>query len=301
MAYGYSSGQAPYSGRTDPRIQSVANQPGGAARSNTGATADARQAQMGAPQFTSQTGSAVSPTGQITQTPAATGALAPGPQTMPGAYKPQQATQSPYGPYPATYSWQGSPVMDQMQGVVMNALATPLFSQDNINQMKGSAKDQAAIMQRDQLAQIKQNNAGRGTTGSGEEGADERRLAAAYGQQLTDNNRQIDLGTAQANRADMYQALGAGGAFTGQDEGLNQAAVASALGSYFQNRGLDIQKLLGLEGISAEREGNRLQAGTSILGSLLGYQNNNNQIGLGYSQLDAQQQNQLLTRLLGGF
>lgn len=109
--------------------------------------------------------------------------------------------------------------------------------------------------------------------------------------------RDTDIQTTEANRNALMGMLGMGMDFTQLDEGLKQAAVGTAL----SNKDMDIRKLLGLEGISAQREGNRMSLAGSLIGSLLGYQSGMDQLGYNYTALDAAQQNAMLDRLLRGF
>lgn len=274
MAYGTATGNY------NPQIQSAGNKP--AALTRTNSTSGAIQPQSGqVQQMTSPTGSAVSPTGQISQTP-----MQP---------VPQQAAANPTNS--TYYNYQGTPLMGTMQNAILQALQQPLWGPEQIAQMKGAQKDSTALMTQQLSGQIDQRAAARGTLGSGQNEATQRRLQQGMASDLLGRYRDIDISSVEQNRNALMGMLGMGMNFSGMDEGFKQAAVGTALG----NKDMDIRKLLGLEGISAQREGNRMNMAGSLIGSLLGYQSGLDQLGYNYTALDAAQQNALLDRLLRGF
>lgn len=271
MAYGYATGN--YS----PHVQSAGNQAAAQTRRHTQAAPVTQTGQQA--MATSPAGGPVTPTGQISQTGGGTMA--------PANAQPQNSTY---------YNWGGTPLMGQMQSSIMQALGSPLFGPDQVAQMKGAAKDSNALMTQQLQGQIGQNAASRGTFGSGQQAATERRLGQGMAGDLLGKYRDIDLQVPQMNRDALSQMLGIGMGYTQLDEGLNQSAVGTALA----NKDMDIRKLLGLEGISAQREGNRMGMAGNLISSLLGYQGNLDQMGYNYSALDANQQNAMLDRLLRG-
>lgn len=280
MAYGYATGNY------NPQIQSIGNQASAMTRRGTDPRQYQQQQQRSGQvqQFTSPANSAVTPTGQISQN----FQMAPPPAGQPGTAGQQPSTY---------YSWGGSPVMTGIQGAILGALANPLWGSEQVAQLKGAQKDSTALMTKQLQQQLGQNTASRGTFGSGAQQAGERRIDQGMASDLLSRYRDIDLQTTEANRADLFRTLGMGMDFTQLDEGLGQAAVQTALG----NKDLDIRKLLGMEGIAATREGNRMGLAGNLIGSLLGYQSGLDRLGFDYTALDANQQNALLDRLLRGF
>ena len=289
-------------------------------------------------QYSSPSGSPVTPTGQISQTNAPQFAPQQAPPPLPGAAPTQQSaagqmavapqqqqlspvTQSQQPAPPVTglqtapvpqpalpaysqnpeghvvYNYSGTPMMSQMQSLIMNALGNQLWSPEQVAQMKGAQKDATAMQQKQLGGEIDQRAAARGSLGSGQNEATQRRLAQGMNSDMLGGFRDIDLKTTEANRNALMSMLGMGQQFTGLDEGLKREAVGTAL----QNKGLDINKLLGLEGISAQREGNKMNAASSLISALMGYQGNMDQLGFNYTQLDANQRNSLINQLLGAF
>lgn len=281
MAYGYATGNY------NPQVQSAGNKAAATSKPSGTTVGMPGQETNGQQQmFSSPAGSAVTPTGQINQQPMAAPPMAAGGM---GAAPLQQ-------PNSTFYNWTGSPMMSQMQGAIMGALGQDLWSPERIAQMKGAQQDATGLMTQQLQQQVDQNAAGRGTLGSGQHAATSRRLQQGMAGDLMGRYRDIDLQTTEANRNAMLQMLGMGMDFTQMDEGLSQAAVGTALA----NRDMDIRRLLGLEGISAQREGNRMNMAGNLIGSLLGYQSGLDRLGFDYTALDASQQNALLNRLLGG-
>lgn len=172
-----------------------------------------------------------------------------------GVYSPGQAPSQQYTPQ-AVQQFQAPAGMQQtdhqLQGLLQQLMGTQTFSPQNVAQMKGQGADQAALLGRQAQGQLKDNLAARGISsrlGMGQ--AQNRQIMSDTGQQILNNNRNIDLAAAQQQRQDLLSSLQAGGDF-------QNSVMGRALSGYNAN----------LSGLGANRD----EATTSIQSALQQYQ-----------------------------
>lgn len=200
---------------------------------------------------------------------------------------------------------------NQQNALLQAIMANPhTLNADVVNQMKASGRDAATSMQDQLQGQADQNNASRGTLGSGAAQADQSNRQQQMVNQILSSNRNLDITQANQNRQDELGALNASdqvqqgqanrsiAGFGAQLAGgqaqaaLNQAAQQSRMqGSQF-----DLSK----QQLNADQLLKQFQSGQdqSRFGLDVSNANNQNNLNASQSQLAAQQANQqrLLTQ-----
>lgn len=97
-------------------------------------------------------------------------------------------------------------------GAVRNAILNPAVSAQEVAQLKGKSKEQAALLGAQNMAGLRSNLAARGfdPNAPGYAASKATALNRAIGGDLLSNYRDIDLGAAQQNRSSLFQAINAG-------------------------------------------------------------------------------------------
>jgi hypothetical protein len=215
------------------------------------------------------------------------------------------------------------------QAAVQKALANDLYSQDNIEQMKGAARDTGVSMGSQFGDQLKEQAAQRGLMGGGMD------AAIQQGQQKTmeevlRGNREVDLTVPGLNRDALMNAISAGQGMTQLEQFLQQAqadenyrgfGAGLDLGRFnidqqmadrdvgFRNASQALESWKAFNGLSSENfnqdAARQLQdklgmAGISadVLASLMQNNQATNRLGYDYSALSAAQQQALLNSLM---
>jgi len=217
-------------------------------------------------------------------------------------------------------SFRGSnPYAQQQQQIMQRILANPqTMGQQQQDQLNESQKESAVRLQRQAQQQGQQQLAGRGF-GAG--GGSQQQLNAQTNQQMMNQvlagRRDVALKAAQQNRQDELQALQQSGQMAQQDFSNDMQLGQLGLNQINQNRQGNLQDFLGLHG--ADMDVMRLQEGQNQFNKTFGldflrYLQNgdqfnqsmgenkrqfNNQMGYNWSNLQGQQMDNFLARLLG--
>jgi len=160
---------------------------------------------------------------------------------------------------------------------------------DVIAQIKARFQDQNAIGMQQLGQQIDQSAASRGMVGSGATEAAHRRSNEAGYSALLGNNREVDIMAAQQRTQDILNALGASNEYVGREEDLQLSYADQAL-----------RKMLGLEGFAVDREGMQIQKALANADRAERMRQFNLGLGFDYTQLGANQNQNLWAALYGG-
>jgi hypothetical protein len=117
----------------------------------------------------------------------------------------------------------------QQNALLQQLMANPGWGADAVNQMKSGQKESALSMQQQQQMAMQQAAAGRGLLDSGQQIADQRRLADTTQSNILGGYRNIDIANAQNTFGNQIAALGA------SDQTLNSQANRA---TSFYNTGL---------------------------------------------------------------
>lgn len=263
-----------------------------------GQRTDAQPQQPAAAPATASGSSPVGSDGRVTPTPP------PQPQpaqpAIPPAAPAAAGSQVPQAHIPARPQVQAAPPAPELQQQTSDyasyLMANPhTMSDENLAQMQAQQREQAAIMARDAQGMRDASAAARGTYGGGQWEAGNRRASDALTASILGANRDLALKKMEQDRQDELAALGAG-----------QDVLQSQWDTNMKDRQLGLQEQLGLGGLGMDQARLNEQGREYDLGQGLDIQKFfenqrqfNNDLGYKYSDLQQQQQNQLMNWLKG--
>ncbi len=281
---------------------------------------------------TPSTASGTSPVGadgRLTSSPPPQQPAQPQPapaQAQPPAPQPQpQAAPPPAQPY--QYQQFQAPQQQYTEGMAGNLagymMANPYsMSDENVAQMQAQQREQAAIMARDAATARSRDAAARGVLGGGNDLRNERRASDALVSSILSGNRDVALQKMMQDKEDERNALAAGNSYLDSQLGRSLDAFQGLLAGQkaqgdenfqryqlgtdndLRSRQLDIQKLLGEGGLDVDRsklkeEGRQFDLSNALdTQRFLESQRQFNQdMGFKYTDLQQQQQNQMMNWL----
>lgn len=195
-----------------------------------------------------------------------------------GVYTAGQAPQQTYQAQ-NIQQWQApqqlQQLQNQQQGMVQQLLNNPYtMGEQQLAQMKGQTVDDAALLERQTMGQMRDALAARGlNVNSGYGLGQMRAIMGDTNANILNNNRALDLQASQQNRQDLLQALGVAGDF--QNNAFGQSLQGYQAG--LQGQGMQREENLAAQNAALQALG----LNTSMLGqqssSLLNAIQNRNQ------------------------
>lgn len=218
-------------------------------------------------------------------------------------------------------NFRSNPLYGQQAAMVQQMMANPhTMGQQQQDQLAERQKESANRMMQQMGQQQGQQMAGRGFSGnSGSQQAMQQQNQSDMMQQILGGRRDIAMQAAQTNRQDELNALNASMGFTGQEYQQDMGIANMGLGQINQNRNFGLQEKLGNHGIDQDiwQRGftkdsfnktfgldflRYLQQGDQFNKSLgENSRQYNGQMGLNWANFDANQQNNFLNMLMGGW
>lgn len=231
----------------------------------------------------------------------------------------QWKQQAPAAGVPLNY--RSNPLYGQQTAMVQGMMHNPhTMGQQQQDQLAERQKESAQRMMQQLGQQQGQQAVGRGFSGnSGSQMAMQQQNQSDMMQQILSGRRDIALQAGQQNRQDELNALNASMGLTGQEYQQDMGLANMGLGQINQNRNFDLQHQLGQHGIDMDKSNQSMQKdqfnkgfGLDFLRYLqqgdqfnksLGENSRqfNGQMGLNWANFDANQQNNFLNMLLGGW